>query len=123
MGMCWMDNIRHNCPKSCGSCSKLTIPTSTEPTKPTEPTKTTKPTKDGNNCEDKPYHNCGNSASMGMCWMDDMRQNCRKSCGLCSTGGNDCKDTIPFDGCKGYAGMCNMDNIKNSCPKTCGSCP
>eukprot|EP00088_Acartia_fossae_P054838 TRINITY_DN6332_c0_g2_i1.p1 TRINITY_DN6332_c0_g2~~TRINITY_DN6332_c0_g2_i1.p1 ORF type:complete len:228 (-),score=55.29 TRINITY_DN6332_c0_g2_i1:122-805(-) len=58
---CWAENIKTNCPKSCGLCPGMTpVPSNT--------------------CYDQ-YSNCGDYTAY--CSYDQIKNACKKACGLC----------------------------------------
>ena len=62
--------------------------------------------------------------------VQDIRINCRQSCGLCSNGKQDmnmdkdpsCRDIASSAGCYKYRHNCKNIHMKRQCNKTCGVC-
>jgi len=52
------------------------------------------------------------------CGTDNIKRQCRKTCGLCGNAG-----CVDLDGnCQYYTQYCGTDNINRQCRKTCGLC-
>jgi len=68
--------------------------------------------------------NCVSYAAQGYCRGDNVKRDCKRSCGVCRTGGGGggggCVDQDQH--CASYAQYCNDDRIRGLCPRTCGTC-
>merc|ERR1719323_689678 len=103
------ENVQRMCKDTCGigNCGQQSQPSPSPPL--TAP----------GTCEDT-VGSCDYYRSQGYCSSsDNVRNGCRKTCGLCSS---QCADT---DGACAYYrdnGYCTSDHIKQHCRRSCGQC-
>jgi len=129
--LCYLDNIKQACQKTCGQCQSgrpqpqpMPQPTPQPAPWPTpQPAPQPTPPPQQGSCRDTDRY-C-TTAYKDLCYLDNIKQACPKTCGQCSnSAGNSassCKDMDVH--CSGaYKDLCYLDNIKESCPKTCRTC-
>lgn len=124
-------DVQQRCLKTCGLCAAPEPPPPPPP--PPGPPATPPP---AGACEDVPTIACNVYRGYGFCGRENVKQQCRKTCGACGAGPRPpvpppspppdaaCSDT-PKTACdvyKGYGFCVSNEHIRSQCKKTCGIC-